>query len=363
MKSRANKNHRVSKPKHRRHQHLLEVSVRRDIARLQRIRAIMFFTCKTILIVSVIVGAYLGGKECLRRFLWENPDYFLADMKLTTDGTLTHEQVRTVGNIVIGQNIFTIDIAKAREAIDAMPQVQSVELQRVLPNLIEVKISERRPIAWLSAKVGEDPTTSDKSFLVDSRGVAMQIKARLPEYLSLPVIAGVSMENLVAGQKVKSYEMQAALDLIRLSTDNARFHPRTLDISKGYCVIVTDQSRRKVTFGLERVAQQVGRLMHYIEFSETNGKQIQTVNLMVERNTPVIFAKTAEEEAAEEAAAQASLPGAKDSKNKSVTVPKKPEATPAPASTPASSPTKSSTPPRRSKGSADPIRKPFKLNG
>ena len=358
MKShRATKNHRVSKPKHRRHQHLLEVSVRRDIARVQRIRAVCLFVCKTVLFVSLIVGAYLGGKECLRRFLWENPDYYLAFVNVSTDGTLTHEQVRTTANIEIGRNIFTIDIAKAREELDAMPQVESVELQRVLPNRIEVRIFERRPIAWLAAKAGEDPSVSDKSFLVDSRGIAMQIKARLPEYLSLPVIAGVSMENLVAGQKVKSYEMQAALDLIRLNTDNTRFHPRTLDISKGYCVIVTDQSRRKVTFGLERVDQQVNRLMRYIEFSETSGRQIQTVNLMVERNTPVLFAKTEEEEAAEEAAAQAAALIARDAKNK------KPGATPTPATTPVSNSTKSSTPSPRSKGKADPVKKPFRLNG
>ncbi|MEO7319222.1 MAG: FtsQ-type POTRA domain-containing protein [Chthoniobacteraceae bacterium] len=357
------KNHRVSKPKHRRHQHLLEVSVRRDIARVQRIRSVFLFVCKTVLFVGLIGGAYLGGKECLRRFLWENPDYFLAEVRLSTDGTLTHEQVRTTANMEIGRNIFTIDIAKAREALDAMPQVESVELHRVLPNRIEVRIFERRPIAWLAAKAGEDPSASDKSFLVDSRGVAMQIKARLPEYLSLPVIAGLSMENLVAGQKVKSYEMQAALDLIRLNTDNTRFLPRTLDISKGYCVIVTDQSRRKVTFALERVDQQVNRLMHYIEFSETSGRQIQTVNLMVERNTPVLFAKTEEEEAAEEAAAQAAALNSKDAKNKAVTPPKKPGATPTPATTPVSTSPKSSTPPPRSKGSPDPIKKPFRLNG
>lgn len=358
---RVTKNHRVSKPKHRRHQHLLEVSVRRDIARAQNIRAALLFTSKAVLIVGLIVGSYLGGKECLRRFLWENPDYYLAVFNVTTDGTLTHEQVRTTANIELGRNIFTVDIAKAREALDAMPQVESVELQRVLPNRIEVKISERRPIAWLAEKPGDDPKTAEKPFLVDSRGIAMQIKTTLPEYLSMPVIAGISTENLVLGQKVKSYEMQAALDLIRLTTDNTRFHPQTLDISKGYCVVVTDQQRRKITFGLEKVDQQVNRLMRYLDFSETNGKQIQTVNLIVERNTPVQFAKSEEEEAAEEAAAQeASL--AKDAKNKPGTSSKKPGATPA-STTPVSNPSKSSTPPPRSKGPADSIKKPFRLNG
>ena len=368
MKSpRVTKNHRVSKPKHRRHQHLLEVSVRRDIARVQRIRAVLLFTCKAVLIVGVIVGSYLGGKECLRRFLWENPDYFLAHVNVNTDGTLTKQQVRTTANLELGKNIFTIDIAKAREAIDAMPQVESVELQRVLPNRIEVKIYERRPIAWLAAKSTDDPKSAEKPFLVDSRGVAMQIKTTLPEYLSMPVISGISTENLVLGQKVKSYEMQAALDLIRLTADNTRFHPQTLDISKGYCVVVTDQRRRKITFGLEKVDHQVTRLLRFIDFSEANGQKLQAVNLIVERNTPVHFAKTEDEEITEDDSSAEAPANSKDkdAKNKAAILPKKPGApalaTPAP--TPVSIPPKSATPPPRSKGPADSIKKPFRLNG
>ena len=76
------KNQRVSKPRQRRQQHLLEVTVRRDIARVQRNRAVIIgFVCKALLLVGLCVGAWVGGKELLRRYLWENPDYFLSDIR------------------------------------------------------------------------------------------------------------------------------------------------------------------------------------------------------------------------------------------------------------------------------------------
>ena len=356
---RPNKNRRVSKPAHRKHQHLLEVSVRRDIARVQRFKAVLAFVCKTILVVGFFVGAYLGGKECLRRFLWENPDYYLAEIRVVTDGPLTLEQVRTATGIVEGVNIFTVDLAKGREALDRLPQVERVELQRVLPNKIEVVITERRPIAWAVQQAGEDPTVSEKAFLVDARGVAMRIKAKLPEYLSLPVIAGVPMENVVLGQKVRSFEMQAALDLIRLNTDNARFQPRSLDISKGYCVVVTDQNRRKITFGLDRVDRQVERLMHYLDSIEPGGKKIQTVNLLIERNTPIVFEPPVTEEP-EPAAPPAPKSGSgKDSKINAVQLLKKAGA----LSTPTPAPAKSSTPSGRTRAPSESVKKPFHLNG
>ncbi len=338
--------------------------MRRDIARMQRLRAVFFFTFRLLLIVGLVTGAYLGGKECLRRFLWENPDYFLAELRLNTDGALTHEQVRTTAGIEIGRNIFTVDLAAAREALDKLPQVERVTLQRVLPNRIDVNITERQPIAWVAEKVDDEhPSVSENSFLVDSRGVAMRIKAKLPEYLSLPVIAGVSSENVVLGQRVRSYEMLAALDLIRLNKDNTRFHPRLLDISKGYCVIVSDQLHRKFIFRLDGIDRQVARLMRLLDFSEKDGRQIQQVNLFVERNTPVLFAKTEQEIADAAALSAGATPPSKDSKGRPISSLKKGETQPAPASTPANNSPKSSTPPHRSNGPADSVKKPFRLNG
>ena len=91
MKSKP-RNERLSNAKVRKQQHLLEVSVRRDKAVSMRNRAIFSFVCKTIIFAALGVGAWIGGKELLRRFLWENPDYLLAEVRVATDGTLTREQ-------------------------------------------------------------------------------------------------------------------------------------------------------------------------------------------------------------------------------------------------------------------------------
>ncbi len=368
MKSSGNsKNQRLSKPRHRKQQHLLEVSVRRDIARSQRNRAVLAFVCKTILVVGLCVGAYVGGKEGLRRFLWENPDYFLTDVRVATDGALTREQILGTANVIEGRNIFTVDLAKARAALDALPQVERAEIQRVLPNRIGITIAERKPIAWVTHRASEDPTVSDRAFLIDARGVVMRSKTMLPSYLHLPVIAGVEIENLAPGQRVRTFEMLAALDLIRLNVDNVRFQPRVLDISSGYCVRVTDQAHRKITFGLDRVDLQLERLMRFVDFIEPSGKEIQTVNLLVERNTPFTFADAVVDTDSK----SLTPPGPKsdgskdkkDPKEKAPTTVKKAEAVSTPASVPATTPAKESTPSTRRRVPAESVKKPFRING
>ena len=290
------RNQRLSNPKVRKQQHLLEVTVRRDKAVSMRNRAIVSWTCKTIFFAAIVAGLWVGGQEVLRRFVWENPDYVLTDLRVASDGALTREQILNAADITEGHNLYSYDLRKARTELDQLPQVERSEIQRVSPNRIDIVVTERRPIAWAIGSAGEDPTTSKKSYLVDARGIVMRSKRMLPEYFSLPVISGVAVENFAPGQRVSTFEMQAALELVRLNTDNTRWQARNIDLKKGYCLEVTDRNRAKITFGLDRIDQQLDRLFRYLDLIEPTKKEIQTVNLMVERNTPITFAEPESEE-------------------------------------------------------------------
>lgn len=374
-----NRNTRVSNTRQRKQQHLLEVTIRRDIAVRQRNRAILFFTLKIVLLLGVLVGLYIGGKEGLRRFVWENPDLVLTDVRVVTDGALTREQIVTASTIIEGKNILTIDLTKAREALDQLPQVERAEIQRTLPNRIDINVTERRPIAWVTGRADEDPTTSEKSFLIDARGIVMRSKVMLPEYLHLPVISGVEVENLAPGQRVQSFEMQAALDLVRLNSDSTRWQARNIDVSKGYCLTVTDRTHAQITFGLDRVDQQLERLNRLLDKVEPTHRELQTVNLLVERNMPVTFYEPGAN--VEEPQTLPPAPKAEPAPVKAATSKDKPAATTKAAPTPTKSaaakasptpskksdsstpkPNKNATPSSR-KAPADGVRNPFRLNG
>lgn len=283
-------NRRISNVRQRKKQQtLLDVKIRASTERRRMFARIFRVSARLIIFTAVTAGCWVGGKEALRRFVFENPDYAISDLKFLTDGTLTREQVLKTGDLSEGRNIFLVNLGKARTEIEKMPQVENVEVVRTLPNHLSVTVTERRPIAWVAAKADEDPTVSDKSFLIDARGVLMKTKAKLEEYLHFPVISGVQTENLVAGERVTTSEMQAALELIRLTSDSTRFQARHVDLSKGYCLIVTAHSHAKIVFGLDHIDAQLTRLHRYLARAAEDQKEIQAVNLIVERNTPVTF--------------------------------------------------------------------------
>lgn len=358
------KNKRISNARQRNQQHLLDVKIRAGKERSRRVRAILGFVFKLILVTSIGVGAWIGGKETLRRFVWENPDYYLHDIGFTTDGALTREQVLNTADLAEGRNIFTVDLAKARAAIEQLPQVESAVVQRQLPNRMSVTVTERRPIAWVAAKGDEDPSSSERSFLIDARGIVLRSRVNLPEYYHLPIISGFETGNLVPGKRVNDFEMQAALELVQLNANDTRFQARNIDLSKGYCLLVTDQRRAKITFGLSRIDEQLSRLHRCLDRATADKKEIQTVNLFVSRNVPVTFYDPEAEAAAQAVETAPPKPARPEEKSTPKAEPVKTQAD-APSKRSATSSAKTSpkpsTPTRGSKSNQS-LKKPFRLN-
>src|SRR5204863_5007965 len=251
---------------------------------------------KLALIIALICGTYVGGRYAAKRFFLDNPDYKLSAIEVQTDGTLQRDQILSVADLHEGENIFRVNLARVHDRLQDLPQVDEGEIIRKLPAEIDIRIVERKPIGWItSEKQIADPFASDAAFLVDGRGVLMKEKKLLPEYLGLPLILGCASESLEAGKTVESPEAKAALELLSLSTRSfmqTRFQISEIDVSKGYCLVVTDKNHSKVTFGFDNLDTQLQRLEQFLIYSDDAHRELATVNLLVQRNIPVTFAKS-----------------------------------------------------------------------
>jgi cell division septal protein FtsQ len=288
------RNRRVSNVRQRRQQHLLDVKVRSRSATQQRNRRILVFVSKFALGIALCLGLYLGGREGARRFFFDNPDYRLSTIEVQTDGALPREQILKTAGLHEGENIFRVSLARVHDTLQQLPQVDDVQVVRKLPAEIDIRVIERKPVAWITTdKQVSNPFVSDAAFLVDARGVLMKEKKLLPEYLGLPLISGCTSESLEPGKVVESFEAKAALELLRLSTRSfmqTRFQIREIDVSKGYCLLVTDKTHTRVTFGFDNLDAQLQRLEKFLVYSDDSKQELATVNLLVQRNIPVTFA-------------------------------------------------------------------------
>ncbi len=289
------RNERVSNTRQRRQQHLLDVRVRSHKATQHRNRRILVLLSKVVLALVLVAGVVLGVRYGAKHFFFENPDYELTQIDIQTDGTLQREQILKATEIREGENIFRVNLAQVRDRLQQLPQVDEAQVVRKLPGEIDIRITERKPIAWItSEKQISDPFASDVAFLVDARGVLMKEKKLLPEYLGLPLITGCTSESLEPGKTVESFEGKAALELLRLSTRSfmqTRFLIREIDVSKGYCLVVSDKNHSRVTFGFDNLDAQLERLEQFLVYADDSKQELATVNLMVQRNIPVTFGR------------------------------------------------------------------------
>jgi cell division septal protein FtsQ len=291
------RNRRLSNVRQRRQQHLLDVKVRSRRATQHRIRNAMGVLWKVILLAGLCGAGYAGAREAAKRLFFENLDYQVKTIELQTDGTLQREHVLNAADLHEGENIFSVNLARVRDRIQQLPQADEVEIVRKLPSQIDIRIVERKPVAWITSETEmTDPFASDAAFLVGARGVLMKQKKLLPEYLGLPLIVGCSNESLEAGKTVESPEAKTALELLRLTESSflqTRFQIREIDISKNYCLLVTDKNHSRVMFALNDLEDQLRRLQVFLDYCDNTKQELETLNLIAQRNIPVTFTSPA----------------------------------------------------------------------
>jgi hypothetical protein len=66
---------------------------------------------------------------------------------------------------------------------------------------------------------------------------------------------------------------------------------REIDLSKGYCLVVTDKNHTRLTMGFDHLDTQLRRLEQFLIYCDDTRQELATVNLMVQRNIPVTFGK------------------------------------------------------------------------
>ena len=284
MKKRRTTNRKLTSDRDQQKKHIIRGVVKRGAnPQLRQASRSAWKVIKIMFKVALLVAVGYGGWVAYDKLFWRNPDYALSDIAFTTDGSLTREQGLAVAQLQPGKNIYSYNLENAREALRGLPQVETAEIRRYLPNRVEVTVTERKPVAWVT---GEDHT--DRSFLLDARGLVFKPKRLLSEYDPLPVISGMELGDLAPGKPIRKSELVAALELLRRSREGGgETQISEIDVSRGYCLVATDQRHARLTFGLDDVPGQLESLSMIRRTAALRGDEIATINLMVQKNIPV----------------------------------------------------------------------------
>lgn len=90
-------------------------------------------------------------------------------------------QIKAALGVQQGSPILATSLADMKARLEKIPEVETVQISRVLPNLLEVAITERMPVAWWQK--------GGVLQLVDASGVVLN-REKYPGKKNLPVVVG-----------------------------------------------------------------------------------------------------------------------------------------------------------------------------
>jgi cell division septal protein FtsQ len=110
-------------------------------------------------------------------------------------------RVTRMAGLEVGQDFFSVDLERARQALLLDPRVASAEVKRVLPRAVRIRIVEREPVMLVSHGVPWE---------IDSIGVLMP-PLQPGVVADVPLLVGARFAGLPAGMQVDRPEVRRGL--------------------------------------------------------------------------------------------------------------------------------------------------------
>jgi cell division septal protein FtsQ len=288
------------KPKNRRLErgNVLDVKLRTKEARAARLR---LATTAVGLSLGTVLGLYLLWRSCdwaLDQFVFRNDAFAIRELDIQTDGSIPVEQLRNWAGVKIGDNLLALDLNRVKSDLQLSPMIQSVALERVLPRALKISVVERDPIAQVKLlQLRPRGGIGLVSYFLDETGHVIQPTPSrggplAPRADSLPVLSGISAAELSPGRAIASPKVSAALRLI------AEFEGSPMaglvdltgvDVSGTEVLQVITGQGSQITFGLERLEEQLRHWRLVDDNAKKIGKAIRTLDLSVTNNAPVTW--------------------------------------------------------------------------
>ena len=158
-----------------------KVRRRRKKAALRE-RAVRFLSLSAkVLAVLVVVPTLAYGGLKFYNFILTSPELEIKSITVSGTERVGEDEVLKLSTIQKGQNLFSVDKGEAERSIEGHPWVESVSIDRDLPDKIEINITEKRALCLVSL---------DGLFVADYYGRIFK-KYSPGDSLDLPVITGL----------------------------------------------------------------------------------------------------------------------------------------------------------------------------
>jgi cell division protein FtsQ len=236
------------------------------------------------LALLLLAGIFIGLKYAGSLFFSRNPKFELKNINIASDGRLPPEFFCERAGLQAGVNLFALDFDLLRKRLEEVPLVESVSIERKLPDTLNIKVIERVAMAQIRWNPRALP------FLTDRCGVVLPMTR---SGQALPLIEGLKLEKIRPGDCVDNPGIRQCLELLAAADQlglGAQVAFASFDIRYPDFVTAVVNGETTVRFPLHSGREKLIRLVSVLQLSKEQGRRVKTIDLTPDgRNVPVTF--------------------------------------------------------------------------
>ena len=290
-----------SKRKNRRltRAYVLDVKLNATQRRQSRLRRLWWFCGSTLILTATAWLGWRGGELTVRRFVYQNPTFAIRGLQIETDGVLSTEQIRSWAGVKVNDNLLALDLARVERDLKLVPAIESVIVERALPSVLRIRITEREPLAQVAFAEPPASLVSNR-FTLDGNGYFMfpiEASQRAIPVDSgnehLPLLTGIPTRDIRPGRQAESPQVRAALQLVQAFRGSAMagvVDLKQIAVGTPGSLLITTAQGNEVTFGLHDFPAQLRRWRLVHDHAQRFGKHLLTLDLAVANHSPLQWA-------------------------------------------------------------------------
>lgn len=285
-------------PKNRRLEriHVLDVKLKTSHVKATRTRVATVAAGLSFGALFMLFLLWRGGVWITNRLVFENDAFAVQRIDIRTTGVLAPDQIRRWAGVKNGLNLFALDLQRVKRDLELVPVIQAVAVERVLPQTLRLRVTEREPVARVLPPMSSG-IDNETLYTLDSLGMVMlpvrpaqrSVPMTATNEFMLPILTGLNYLELRPGYAADAPQVKAALQLIAefsRSPMAGLVDMRWIDLGAKDIMVVTTGTGAKITFGTERLDLQLRRWRAAYEYARQRGQAVAALDLSVANNVP-----------------------------------------------------------------------------
>jgi cell division protein FtsQ len=158
---------------------------------------------RTVLGIGLVIGVSATAALGARRYVTSTPRFAVTEIEVSGNTRRTVDEIAAEAGLAKGQNVFSLDLERARARLLADPWVREASIARRLPGKVSVQVVEREAAAIVA--LGD-------SYLASRDGEIFK-RLETGDPTDLPAVTGLSADLVAEDRDAAVRSIRRAIDL------------------------------------------------------------------------------------------------------------------------------------------------------